>query len=187
LDALKESGHAENTIVIFGGDNGLALGQHGLMGKQSVYDHSIRVPLVFSGPGVARGKKNDSLVYLSDIFPTTCELAGLDIPPTVETRSLAPILKDGKGQVRDSIFAAYRDFQRTVRTRRFKLIRYPYQKKVQLFDLQSDPLETKDLSEDPGNAHRLEELNQRLLHWQKETGDPLSLEHPPAQTNPATP
>jgi arylsulfatase A-like enzyme len=181
LDALKNSGHGDDTIIIFGGDNGLALGQHGLMGKQNLYDHSIRVPLIFSGPGIARGKKKDALVYLSDIFPTTCELTGLVIPTTVETKSLVPLLQGKTEKVRDSIFAAYRDFQRAVRTDRYKLIRYPYVKKTQLFDIQNDPLETKDLSGDPRNADLVKQLNALLRQWQKETGDPLDLENPPAR------
>ena len=69
LNALDERGMKENTIVIFAGDNGLAVGQHGLMGKQNMYEHSVRVPLIFAGPGIPEGQKTDALCYLLDIFP----------------------------------------------------------------------------------------------------------------------
>ena len=69
LTALQEQGKLDNTIIVFAGDNGLALGQHGLMGKQNLYDHSVRVPLIFAGPGIPEGEQRNSPVYLLDIFP----------------------------------------------------------------------------------------------------------------------
>src|SRR5262249_51568247 len=113
LDALAASKRAANTIVVFAGDNGLAVGKHGLMGKQTVYDHSIRVPLLLSGPGIPRRQRSQALVYLFDLFPTLADLAGVKAPPTVEGTSLLPILSGKKKNVRDSVFAAYRDVQRT--------------------------------------------------------------------------
>ena len=83
LQVLRETGQAENTIIVFAGDNGLALGQHGLMGKQNLYDHSIRVPLIFCGPGVPRGLRSEAHCYLFDIYPTLCDLLGLPIPEIV--------------------------------------------------------------------------------------------------------
>ena len=179
LKALHDNGLADNTIVIFAGDNGLALGQHGLMGKQNLYDHSVRVPLVLAGPGLARGQRIDALCYLHDLFPTTCELAGLRVPDTVESASLAPLLAGTTRQGRDSVFGAYRHLQRMVRTPRWKLVRYPYANKTQLFDMQADPWETKDLSADPQQAARIAELNAQLKRWQQRVGDKLDLEHPP--------
>ena len=69
LDALAKSGHADNTIIVFAGDNGLAVGRHGLFGKQNLYEHAMRPPLVFAGPGIPKGR-SDALVYLYDLFPT---------------------------------------------------------------------------------------------------------------------
>jgi len=181
LSALQQTGHADDTIVIFAGDNGLALGQHGLMGKQSLYDHSVRVPLLIAGPGIERGLRIDSLVYLSDLFPTTCDLAGLPIPRTVQTQSLAPLLSGKQPRAYESVFAAYRNVQRMVRNDRCKLIRYPYAKRTQLFDMQNDPLEMKDLSTDAAHANVLADMNAQLRKWQQDAGDALDLDNPPPQ------
>jgi arylsulfatase A-like enzyme len=84
LAALRETGQLDDTIIVLAGDNGLALGRHGLMGKQSLYEHSIHVPLVICGPGIAAGQRSEALVYLLDIFPTLCDLLGLAAPGSVE-------------------------------------------------------------------------------------------------------
>ena len=173
LAALDETGRAKDTIVIFAGDNGLALGQHGLFGKQSVYEHSVRVPLIMRGPGVPAGQKRDAFVYLLDLYPTVCGMAGVAVPDTVEGKSLVPVLADPKPRVRETVFAAYRDLQRMVRDERWKLIRYSVkgEKRTQLFDLAADPWETKDLSADPACAATLESMGAKLRAWQEQTGD----------------
>ncbi|MFN0101679.1 MAG: sulfatase-like hydrolase/transferase, partial [Bryobacteraceae bacterium] len=74
LDTLDREGLTKDTLIVFAGDNGLAVGQHGLLGKQNLYDHSIRVPLILAGPGVPAGQRTDTLVYLFDIFPTMFEM-----------------------------------------------------------------------------------------------------------------
>ena len=79
LEALEASGHAGNTYVIFTADHGLAVGQHGLMGKQNCYDHSIRIPLICTGPGIGKGRKVDGMVYQHSVFATACELAGVAV------------------------------------------------------------------------------------------------------------
>jgi len=175
LAALDETGRAGDTIVIFAGDNGLALGQHGLFGKQSVYEHSVRVPLILRGPGVPAGERREAFAYLFDIFPTVCEVAGVPAPDTVEGKSLMPVLKDKSARVRDTVFTAYRDFQRSVRDERYKLIKYAVkgERRTQLFDLVEDPWEMKDLSAEPGHAGQLAALEARLREWQKQTGDTL--------------
>jgi arylsulfatase A-like enzyme len=173
LDALKASKRDGDTILVFAGDNGLALGKHGLMGKQNLYDHSVRVPLLLSGPGVPRGKRSAALVYLFDVFPTLTDLAGLKAPSTVEGTSLVPILAGKKKSVRDSVFAAYKDVQRTVRTERWKLIRYPKADRTQLFDIQDDPEETVNLSGRAKYAGRVKEMTELMKGWQKKVGDPL--------------
>ena len=94
MAAIRKKGLDKNTIFIFAGDNGLAVGQHGLMGKQNLYEHSLGVPLILSGPGIAKNKKIMALCYLHDLFPTLCDLTGLNIPKSVTSRSLLPLLHD---------------------------------------------------------------------------------------------
>jgi len=82
LDTLERRGMTDNTIIVLAGDNGLAVGQHGLLGKQNLYDHSVRVPLVLCGPGIPKDRKSNALCYVLDIFPTLCEMLGLPMPET---------------------------------------------------------------------------------------------------------
>jgi arylsulfatase A-like enzyme len=175
LAALAESGLEKDTIVVFAADNGLAVGRHGLLGKQSLYDHSVRVPLVLRGPGVPAGRRSSALVYLLDLFPTLCELTKVPAPRALEGESLVPVLSGKRAKVRDSVFAAYRDVQRMVRTGRWKLILYPKAGRTQLFDLERDPDETRDLSGEPGQAGRVRELTALLRGCQKKVGDGLAL------------
>ncbi len=167
LAALEETGRAENTIIVFAGDNGLALGQHGLMGKQSNYEHSVRVPLIFAGPGIPRGARSDAFAYLLDIYPTLCDLLGLPAPDTVEGRSLVPAMRDPSEKVRDAFYYAYAGLMRSVRDRRYKLIEYVVEgeRHTQLFDLRDDPLELRNLADDPAHAAKLAELRRELLRY----------------------
>ncbi|MCI0460351.1 MAG: sulfatase-like hydrolase/transferase [Gemmataceae bacterium] len=175
LQALEETGQLDNTILVFTSDHGLAIGSHGLFGKQNLYEHSMRVPMIFAGPGIPRGKSSTALVYLLDIFPTVTELVGAKVPASVEGKSLASILRGKEAKVRDSAFFAYRDVQRAVCDARWKLIRYPQINRSQLFDLKNDPHELKDLASDPGHAERMRELMALLQRWQRDLGDTLAL------------
>ncbi len=154
LDAV-----GENTIIVFAGDNGLAVGQHGLLGKQNLYDHSIRVPLIVAGPGIQRGRRSPALVQLQDCFATLCDLAGVPKPATVEGESFAPVLRGQAFAGRTHTLHYYREFQQAVRTRTHKLIRYTVNGTVtrQLFDLQRDPWEMNNLT-DPRKMAELEAL-----------------------------
>ena len=176
LNALEKSGKASNTYVILTADHGLAVGEHGLLGKQNLYDCSIRMPLLISGPGVPAGRRVDELVYQHSVFPTTCEIAGLEIPKTVEFPSIAPLLHGQMHPIHDAIFSYYRDFQRMVRTKKHKLIIYPKIRRTQLFEIETDPWEMRDLSEDPNYAVVKAELLERLSRFQKELDDPLKLD-----------
>jgi arylsulfatase A-like enzyme len=147
FDAVAASTHRENTIIIFAADNGLAVGQHGLFGKQSLYDHSIRVPLIIAGPGIPAGQRSPALVYLHDLFATICELQSVELPPKTESHSLLPIAQGKKTEGRQIICAAYRDVQRMVRRGDLKLIYYPKIDRTQVFDLAKDPWETNDLTQ----------------------------------------
>lgn len=174
LGALAESGHAANTIVVYVADHGLSVGQHGLMGKQNLYDHSIRVPMILAGPGVPAGRRPEGLVYSHALFPTLCELAGIDVPASVETKSLAGTWQPGAGGSA-SVFTAYKDLQRMLRRGPWKLIEYtvPGQPlRRQLFDLASDPWETRNLAEDPAQRQRVEELGAELERKRAEFGAP---------------
>jgi arylsulfatase A-like enzyme len=176
LDALEATGKADNTIIIFSADQGLAVGQHGLMGKQNQYDCSVRMPYVYCGPGIEAGRKIDAMVYLQSAFATTCEMAGVAAPQTVQFPSLVPLLTGEKDKLYDSIYGAYRDFQRMVRTDRYKLIRYPHVGEVQLFDLRQDPWEMNDLAEKPRYAQTVKTLDAELHRWMEVTGDELKLD-----------
>jgi arylsulfatase A-like enzyme len=118
-----------------------------------------------------------SFCYLLDVFPTLCELSGLPAPNAVEGRSVAAALKNPKARLRDTMFFAYRQFQRGVRTDRWKLALYEVAGKrtTQLFDLRSDPWETRNLAGAPGQAGRVRELTALLKDWMKKTDDPLEL------------
>lgn len=180
LDALRASGQYDNTIIVFSSDHGLAIGSHGLMGKQNLYDHSMHAPLVFTGPGVPHGRQSDALCYLLDIFPTLGQLAGVAPPDGNEGQSLLPVFTGKRKRLRDSIFTAYRGVQRAVRGERWKLIVYPRINKIQLFDLKNDPAERNDLAADPKHKGEVERLTKRLKAWQKRAGDaqPLRSDKP---------
>ena len=169
FQTLRELGQLDHTIIIFSGDNGLSLGEHGLFGKQNLYEFGgMHVPLVFAGPGIPTGR-SDALVYLLDLFPTFCEFAGAPLPPGVEGKSLVPVIRGQTPKVRDSLYTAYRDCQRAVRDDRWKLIRYPLVNQTQLFDLQADPHELQNLADDPAHAAKVAELTALLQQAQRNT------------------
>ncbi|MFO1054287.1 MAG: sulfatase-like hydrolase/transferase [Planctomycetota bacterium] len=170
LATLERLGYAKDTIVVFTADHGLALGSHGLLGKQSLYEHSMSCPLVIAIPGGPEGD-SVSLTYLLDLFPTLCGLCGLTVPAGVDGKDLAPILRDPHAKVRDDLFTLYRDNQRALRDGRYKLMRFTQTGKTLLFDLQSDPHEIHDLSEDPAQRGRIAALLARIKTWQELCGD----------------
>ena len=176
LETLEATGERDDTIVVFTADHGLAVGQHGLMGKQNLYDHSVRTPLLVAGPDVPAGERRGSLTCHCDIYPTICDLAGLDTPETVEGESLAPALADEAATIRDSLLLAYGDVQRAVRHDRFKLVEYAVdgEHTTQLFDLASDPAETTDLANDEARADDRERLQKRLRELQVRLDDPMA-------------
>lgn len=175
LRALDESGKASNTYVILTADHGLAVGEHGLLGKQNLYDCSVRMPLIIAGPGIQRGRRIDDLVYQHCLYATTCELTGVPVPSTVEFPSLVPLLR-GQGPLPyDDVFCYYREFQRSLRTRTHKLIVYPQVNRTQLFDLEHDPWEIRDLSGETASRPLLQDLKARLVRRQRQLEDPLIL------------
>ena len=184
LATLKARGLADNTIVIYAADNGLALGSHGLLGKQNVFEHSMRTPLIIGGPGIPRGRSSQAFTYLLDIFPTLCELTGIAPPAGVFGESLRPLWDGTQTSLRDTVFLPYIQLQRAVRDDRWKLICYPKLGYSQLFDLQADPHETRSVFEDPAHAAHVTRLFAQMQAWQKEVGDTLAL-NPTSRPPPA--
>jgi arylsulfatase A-like enzyme len=176
MDHLEKTGQAENTYIFFTADHGLSVGQHGLMGKQNMYDHSMRPPLLVAGPGIPEGKKVETEVYLQDIMPTAIDYAGGVIPEWVEFKSLRPRIE---GKVNSAaypeIYGAYMDLQRMIRVDNYKLIVYPRAGVIRLFDLVHDPSEMEDLAGATDQQERVRLLFGRLKGLQSEMGDTLDL------------
>lgn len=176
MAALEKSGKADNTIVVFTADHGLGCGHHGLMGKQNMYDHSVRVPFMVMGPGIEAGKKIDAGIYLQDIMPTTLEWAGMkDKPEHVDFKSLNPLLKDSKAAHYDAIYGGYTSGQRAVTLDGYKLILYPKVPVARLYNLAKDPEETKDLAGDAASKPVIKKLFAKLLSLQKDVRDEMDL------------
>jgi arylsulfatase A-like enzyme len=174
LQTLKELGQYENTLILFSADQGIAVGSHGLLGKQNLYDAGMKVPLFFAGPGIKKGS-SDAMVYLLDIYPTICDMVGAPMPAGIDGLSFKPVI-DGKTKgARSELFFAYRHVQRAYRDERWKLIRYPEVNVTQLFDLQSDPDELRDLAGDTAQSSRVSQLFAKLKAAQPKFGDSLSL------------
>jgi arylsulfatase A-like enzyme len=175
LAALEKTGKAKNTYIFFTADHGLAVGRHGLVGKQNLYDHSVRVPFMVVGPGVAKGKKDATKIYLQDAMATSLELAGAPDRDYVDFKSLKPIL-DGKASTPyDAIYGGYLSVARSVIWKGHKLLLYPKLKVAKLFDMKADPLEIKDLAADPSKKALMKELFGKLLELQKQMGDKVKL------------
>jgi len=168
LSKLEETGEMENTYIFFAGDNGIAIGRHGLMGKQNLYEHSWRVPLIVSGPGIKPAGRAVGNVYLMDVLPTLCDIAGLEKPPFCGGLSFLPVLHGEKETVRDVLYGAFNIFKevgyggagngsrpgiRAVRKGDWKLIKYDVYdgqvQETQLFNLKDNPNELLIEHHDP--------------------------------------
>lgn len=177
IKALKESGEYDNTIIVFAGDNGLALGQHGLMGKQNAYEHSLRVPLVFSGPGIKKNQRIDNPCLLMDIFPTLCDEIDVEIPKRVEGLSLSPLLHGEKTKTRDSLYFTYESLLRGIQINNYKLIAYAgkWGRRFQLFDEEKDPFELNNLVDDKEYSDIFDSLKKEL-EYQRDIQDDNKIE-----------
>jgi arylsulfatase A-like enzyme len=173
LAVLEDTSQLEHTIIIFTSDQGLAIGSHGLRGKQNMYEHTIGTPLIIAGPGLPRDRRVRAPIYLRDLYPTICELIGISVPGCVEGQSLAGVLRGGPDEGRPLVYGYYMDTERMVRGDRWKLIGYPKIGREQLFDLEADPLERNDVSTDPRHKATLEALRAELASWQTRVHDPL--------------
>jgi choline-sulfatase len=144
------------------------------MGKQNLYDASVRVPFLVAGPGVPAGKKIDAPVYLQDAMPTVLKLAGAEVGDDIDFQDLRPHW-EGKGKPRDAAVGAYMDLQRMIERDGRKLILYPKAKVARVFDLRADPHEMNDLAGTPAGKELALSLFRHLVAIQQESGDPLDL------------
>ena len=191
LDALKETGARDNTIVVFTSDHGDQLMEHGLLGKNVFFEASIHVPLMIRSSGSVRPGGYDAMVESIDVLPTLLELAGLPEPENCQGHSLVPICSEsgrtspprdavfGENVIPEVITSGGLDFSfvkgegvkgvrhpdaKMVRTRRWKYNYYPdgYE---ELYDLQNDSQERQNLAGDPAHKPVVDDLRQRLLNW----------------------
>lgn len=186
IDKLEEQNRLEQTIIVVAGDNGLAVGQHGLMGKQNHYEHSLRVPLLISGPGIPANKRCDDFVYLLDVFPTLCDLCQLPVPATVDGISMAKSLKENRhiqgehAEInicgRDSLYFAYTHLMRSVKKGKYKLTETCFpERRTLLFDLEKDPHEMNNLANYPDQKETIKTLRHLLKKHRDEWDD---MDHP---------
>ncbi|MBC8352887.1 MAG: sulfatase-like hydrolase/transferase [Planctomycetes bacterium] len=157
LDKLDALGELENTYIIYTADHGMAIGRHGLQGKQNLYEHTWRVPMIVKGPGIAADSRVPGNVYLTDMLATLCDLAGVDAPKTSEGISFKPVLEGTKQTVRDTLFGVYcggtKPGMRCVKQGDWKLIKYDVMdgevRETQLFNLAKNPHEFIQQHHDP--------------------------------------
>lgn len=186
LESLRQAGQLDNTIILFSADQGIAVGSHGLLGKQNLYDAGMKAPLIFAGPGIPHGE-SPALMYLLDIYPTVCDLVGAAPPAGIDGLSFKPVITGESKSKRRELFLSYLGVQRALRDERWKLIRYPLVNVTQLFDLQADPDEMHNLADQPAHRERVQSMLARLAEVQSTWGDtaPLTVSNPkPAAWSP---
>lgn len=191
-DGNKADSVLDNTYIVFTSDHGIAIGRHGLMGKQNLYEHTLRVPYIVRGPGIAAGSSSNALVYLHDTLPTLLDLAGIPIPSTIgptDGKSLRPVLEQTATKVRDHLYSVYAGGDkpgiRSVTDGRWKLIKYDAaetaSQHTQLFDLQSNPFEllpehgVSNLADHPAFSLVREEMEEQLTLLRQEFEDPYAM------------
>lgn len=176
LKALDETGKGDSTYVFFTADHGLACGHHGLMGKQNMYEHSMRVPFFVRGPGVKSGSSSKANIYLQDVMATSLDIAGTGKQDHVAFQSVMPIIGGQRTDQYKSVYGGYKQLQRMVIQDDWKLIMYPTVNAKRLYHLADDPLEMKDLANDPAQAARIKTLTAEFRRLQKVTNDSLTVE-----------
>jgi choline-sulfatase len=204
LDKLEEMGELENTYIFFTADHGISVGRHGLTGKQNLYEHTWRVPFIVRGPGIRAGSRAPGNIYLMDVLPTLCELAGIDQAETMDGTSFWPVLLGKKESIRDVMYGAYcggtKPGMRAVKKGPWKLIKYDVLdgqvRETQLFNLEKNPKEFLlqhhdpavealtgakpgplqfNLADDPTYAAKLKEMEALLQKEMEKWGDPYRL------------
>lgn len=167
LTTLRRSGNIDNTIIVYTSDHGLGLGSHGLMGKQNLYEHSVKVPCILSGPGVPEKFRGSQLIHTPDLFPTLCALSNIETPSTVnDAQDLTPIFKSPDHEIRPFVRSFYKDYSTMIRQRHWKLIQSRNQSEElheQLFNLQQDPSETHNEIQNPSLKDLTNDLRQLIV------------------------
>jgi arylsulfatase A-like enzyme len=173
IEALKQSGEYENTIIIYAADNGIAIGQHGLFGKQNLYEHSINVPFIISGPNIPKNQRSGAFCYLFDLFPTICELLNIEIPKTVQGKSFIASVKEKNKPHRESMIYGYKEFMRGYRKGDYKLIEYFVngERHSQFFNVAQDKFETKNLLDAKKSATKYAGMKQEMIQEMKKVND----------------
>ncbi|SMP73235.1 Arylsulfatase A [Neorhodopirellula lusitana] len=208
LEKLEAMGELDNTYVFYTADHGMAIGRHGLQGKQNLYEHTFRVPFIVNGPGIKPGTRAKGNIYLLDVLATICDLTGIQTPETCEGESFKPVLMGEKETVRDVLYGGYcggsKPGMRCVKQGEWKLIRYESAKsgdsETQLFNLAENPGEflaqhhdpavmtlvgTKlnprmvNLADDPAHAEKRKEMEQLLLDQMRQLDDPYRFSDQP--------
>jgi len=208
LKKLKEMGELDNTYIFYTSDHGMAIGRHGLQGKQNLYQHTWRVPMIVKGPGIKAGSRKTGNIYLLDLLSTMCDLTNVKIPDSNEGISFAPILKGKTEITRDTLYGVYSGGSkpgiRCVKKGDWKLIKYDVLdgevQETQLFNLKENPNELikahhddqiitlthhqadqrqRNLATDPKYANKLKEMETLLLKEQIKLDDPYRLWNQP--------
>lgn len=208
LAKLEAGGELENTYIIYTADHGMAIGRHGLQGKQNLYQHTWRVPFIVRGPGIEPGSRVEGNIYLLDVLATLCDLAGVAAPETSEGTSFKPVLTGEKQTVRDVLYGAYnggtKPGMRSVKQGDWKLIQYDVMngsvRETQLFNLKDNPEEFLaehhdpkvialtgvkpephqiNLAGDPQHSAKLAEMQALLLAEMRRLHDPWRLWNQP--------
>ena len=157
LEKLEAMGELDNTYIFYTADHGMAIGRHGLQGKQNLYEHTWKVPFIVKGPGIEGGSRADGNIYLLDVLSTMCDLSGLEIPGTNEGISFKPVLMGEKEVTRDVLYGVYnggtKPGMRSVKKGDWKLIKYDVMegevRETQLFNLAENPEEYLEQHQDP--------------------------------------
>ena len=204
LDRLKAMGELDNTYIFYTADHGMAIGRHGLQGKQNLYQHTWRVPFIVKGPGIKPGTRAAGNIYLLDVLATLCDFAGIPAPASNEGISFRPVLEGKKSTVRDVLYGVYnggtKPGMRSVKLGDWKLIKYDVMngtvRETQLFNLAENPNEylqqhhdpkvialtgvrpekhQVNLAQDPKCAAKLAEMEALLLAEMRRLNDPWRL------------
>ena len=208
LARLEALGELNNTYIVYTADHGMAIGRHGLQGKQNLYEHTWRVPFIVKGPGIKPGSRVAGNIYLLDVLATLCDLTGVPAPPSNEGVSFKPVLEGRQTTTRDVLFGVYnggtKPGMRSVKKGDWKLIQYDVMdgavRETQLFNLAENPNEflkehhdqqvvaltgvkpaanQMNLAGDPRYAEKLKEMQTLLLAEMRRFDDPWRLWNQP--------
>lgn len=209
LERLEAMGELDDTYIFYTSDHGMAIGRHGLQGKQNLYEHTWRVPFIVKGPGIKPGVRAKGNIYLLDVLATLCDFAGVDPPESNEGISFRPVLEGRRDTVRDVLYGVYSGGtlpgMRCVKQGDWKLIKYDVMdgqvRETQLFNLAENPQEyveqhhaadvialtgntpemrQRNLAGDPRYADKLAEMESLLLAEMRRLDDPHRLWNQPA-------